>query len=223
MRQAAFRLRAVLLDMDGVLIDSQPNHVRAWQAVFAARGVALDAMLPLQREGEKALDTCAWICRELGLDWDSREREALVAEKRRIFRALPGSDVFPGAVDLLDGLAARGLPAALVTGSTVVNARALVPAALWARFGAVVTAEDVARGKPDPEGYRKAAAALGVTPDSCLAVENAPFGIQAARAAGCRVLALTTTLPAEWLAEADEISGRHEVVLEIVDGLSRRR
>jgi beta-phosphoglucomutase-like phosphatase (HAD superfamily) len=209
--------------MDGVLIDSQPNHVRAWQAVFAARGVALDAMLPLQREGEKALDTCAWICRELGLDWNSAERETLVAEKRRIFRALPGTAPFPDVPELLVGLAERRLPIALVTGSTVVNAQAIVPPELWARFAVVVSAEDVTRGKPDPEGYRKAAAALGVAPDSCLAVENAPFGIQAARAAGCRVLALTTTLPAEWLAEADEISGRHEVVLEIVDGLSRRR
>ena len=204
--------------MDGVLIDSQPNHVRAWRAVFAARGVELDPRLPLQREGEKALDTCTWICAQVGLALDLAQREALVAEKRRLFRSLPGTALFTAVPALLAGLAARGVPAALVTGSTVVNARAMIPGELWDLFAAHIAAEDVTQGKPHPEGYQKGAAALGLATAECLAVENAPFGIQAAKAAGCRVLALTTTLPAELLAGADEISDRHERVLELVDG-----
>lgn len=203
--------------MDGVLVDSQPNHVKAWQRVFADRGMALDPLLPLQREGEKALDTCAWICGRLGLDWTRAERERLVAEKRAHFRSLAGTRVFPGVPAVVAGLAERGVPAALVTGSTVVNARAIVPVDVWAQFAARIAAEDVTHGKPHPEGYLKGCAALGLDPGDCLAVENAPFGVQAARAAGCRVLALTTTLPPSWLAGADEIGERHERVLEMVD------
>lgn len=203
--------------MDGVLIDSQPNHVKAWRHVFAERGVELDPMLPLQREGEKALDTCGWICGRLGLELSLAEREALVARKRAFFRSLPGTLPFPAVEAVLAGLAERGVPAALVTGSTVVNARAMVPEEMWSRFAAHIAAEDVGQGKPHPEGYLKGVAALGLAAEDCLAVENAPFGIQAARAAGCRVLALTTTLPAELLAGADEISDRHLRVLELID------
>jgi len=210
-------IRGVLFDMDGVLVDSQPNHVRAWRHVFAERGVELDPLLPLQREGEKAHDTCAWICERLGLDWPPEERDRLVAGKRAYFRSLPGTELFPDVPAVLDGLAERGIPTALVTGSTVVNARAIVPPEVWARFAACIAAEDVAQGKPHPEGYLKGCAALGLEPGDCLAVENAPFGIQAARAAGCRVLALTTTLPASWLEGADEVGDRHLRVLEIVD------
>jgi len=207
----------VLFDMDGVLIDSQPNHVRAWQTVFARRGVELDPYLPLQREGEKALDTCGWICAQVGLALSLAERAELVAEKRSYFRSLAGTLPFPEVADVLAGLAERGIPAALVTGSTVVNARAMIPTEMWRMFAAHIAAEDVTQGKPHPEGYRKGCAALGLDPVDCLAVENAPFGIQAARAAGCRVLALTTTLPAELLAGADEISDRHLRVLELID------
>ncbi len=203
--------------MDGVLVDSQPNHVRAWRHVFAARGVELDPLLPLQREGEKALDTCGWICARLGLGCSLEERERIVAEKRAFFRSLPGTELFPEVPAVLAGLAERGIPAALVTGSTVVNARAIVPSVVWNVFAACIAAEDVTQGKPHPEGYRKGCAALGLDPADCLAVENAPFGIQAARAAGCRVLALGTTLPASWLEGADEISDRHLRVLELVD------
>ncbi len=203
--------------MDGVLIDSQPNHVRAWREVFQRRGVELDPFLPLQREGEKALDTCGWICAQVGLALSLAEREELVAEKRSFFRSLSGTLPFPGVGAVLQGLRERGIPAALVTGSTVVNARAMIPDEMWRQFAAQIAAEDVTQGKPHPEGYLKGAAALGLDPADCLAVENAPFGIQAARAAGCRVLALTTTLPAELLAGADEISERHERVLDIID------
>lgn len=210
-------IRGVLFDMDGVLVDSQPNHVRAWRHVFAARGVELDSLLPLQREGEKAHDTCAWICGRLGLDWPAEERDRIVAEKRAFFRSLTGTKLFAEVPAVLAGLAERDIPAGLVTGSTVVNARAIVPADLWTRFAAHIAAEDVTQGKPHPEGYLKGCAVLGLEPVDCLAVENAPFGIQAARAAGCRVLALTTTLPAEWLEGADEIGGRHLRVLELVD------
>jgi len=203
--------------MDGVLIDSQPNHVRAWQHVFARHGVKLDPLLPLQREGEKALDTAGWICGEVGLRLNLAQREELVAQKRAFFRSLEGTVPFPEVMDVLRGLHQRGVPAALVTGSTVVNAHAVVPDEMWRLFVAHIAAEDVTQGKPHPEGYLRGVAALGLEAGDCLAVENAPFGIQAARAAGCRVLALSTTLPAHCLVGADEISHRHQRVLELVD------
>jgi beta-phosphoglucomutase len=205
----------VLFDLDGVLVDSMPNHVRAWAEIFRRQGLRIDPCWPMLREGEKALSTCHWICEQLDLDWDEATCAARVEEKRIFFRSLPGSGPFPAVPGLLRTLHAAGKPMALVTGSALANARAVLPEPLWELFSAHITAEDVRRAKPDPEPYLSAAARLGLSAGDCLAVENAPLGIRSALAAGCRVLALATTLPAKHLAGAHEIAERHERVLEL--------
>lgn len=212
------RFAAVLFDLDGVLVDSLPGHLRAWQEMFRRHGHEIDVAWPAAREGEKALLTCQWICATLGLDWDEALCAERVEEKRAIFRSLPGSGPFPAVEPMLKALAMRGLRLGLVTGSTVVNARAVLPDEIWNLFGVRVAAEDVRRGKPDPEPWLTAAARLMARPEDCLAVENAPLGVRSAKAAGCATLALTTTLPADELAEADEIADGHFRVLELALG-----
>jgi len=212
------RFAAVFFDLDGVLVDSMPNHARAWVEMFRRHGREIDPLWPRLREGEKALPTCRWICERIGLDWDEATCAERVEEKRRIFRALPGTEPFPAVEPLLAALAMRGLRLGLVTGSTVVNARAVLPEALWRLFRVRVAAEDVANGKPHPEPWQQAANKLKARPEDCLAVENAPLGIRSAKAAGCRTLALTTTLPAAELAEADEVADGHFRVLELALG-----
>jgi beta-phosphoglucomutase len=208
-------IRAVLFDMDGVLVDSMPNHCRAWVEAFRLRGHEIDPVLPRLREGEKAHDTCRWICRHTGIEMSEEENLALVAEKRSIFRGYQQAELFTGVDELLDELRARGFKLGLVTGSTVVNARAIVPADVWADFDVCIAAEDVSRGKPDPQPYQLASERIGCRTDECLVLENAPFGIESARAAGCLVAAITTTLDTELLAGADIIIHKHQDLLNL--------
>lgn len=110
----------------------------------------------------------------------------------------------PGAAELLAGLdGADCMPWAIVTSGIVPLVTARMKAAGLRLPDVLVTAEAVATGKPDPEGYRLAAQRLGVTAERCVVVEDAPAGIRAGRAAGATVVAVTTTHPAEELAEAD--------------------
>ncbi len=209
-------IRAVFMDMDGVVVDSIPNHSRAWVEAFAARGISLDPVLPRLREGEKALLTCHWLSERYGLGWTEEECVALVAEKRQRFRSYGVPQIFPGVNRLLDDLGARRLPCVLVTGSARVNVNHSLGDTLH-RFHHVIAAEDVMHGKPDPEPYLRAVDRVMVPPSECLVIENAPFGIEAARRAGCRVVALTTTLEARHLDGADSVLDSHERILELLD------
>lgn len=113
---------------------------------------------------------------------------------------------YPGVIDFLDSIAADLIPMAVVTSSTRTEANAVIAALHLSRyFPVIVTAEDVDRGKPDPQGYLLAAAELHTRPDQCLVVEDAPSGIQAARKAGMSVLAITNTHQAPDLSSADWI------------------
>ncbi len=210
------RFRAVLFDMDGVVVDSIPTHVQAWQEAFRAQGVDLDPEWPRLREGEKALETCRLICRRLDLDWNTERCAALVAHKREIFRSRPTPPFFPDFLPTWRELRRRGIATALVTGSTRVNVEHLLSGELLQGFDALVCSEDVTQGKPDPEPYLRGLKALGLPADECLVVENAPLGIESARAAGLAVLALTTTLREEHLEAADEIGLSHMRVLDLV-------
>jgi beta-phosphoglucomutase len=205
----------VLFDMDGVIVDSIPTHVKAWVHVFRLHGVELDPLLPRLREGEKAHESCAVFCRQYGLPSDPETCATMVEEKRRHFRSLPQPGLQAGFADVLVELGLLGVSAAVVTGSTQDNLEHLLSPELLARFGAVVCAEDYTRGKPDPEPYRVAAARLGQPAERCLVVENAPLGIRSARAAGCYVLGLATTLGAEHLDEAHEVAADFGRVLEL--------
>jgi HAD superfamily hydrolase (TIGR01509 family) len=112
----------------------------------------------------------------------------------------------PGIEPLLYDLRGRGYLLGLVTGSarSVVD-ESLVPTGVASFFEVIVAGDEVAAGKPDPEPYHTAAARLGIPPDQCLAVENAPLGIASAKASGMGCVALQTTLPAEQLSAADRV------------------
>ncbi len=206
----------VLMDLDGVIIDSMPAHVRSWVAACAAEGVRIDPAIPRIREGEKALITCRWISDKYDLGWDDERCAALVERKRELYRAEAEVQVFPGAERAIRGLKSACVPLAVVTGSALVNMQAVVPQELLELFDIRLTAEDYERGKPDPEPYARAAEQLRLRPRDCLAVENAPLGIRSARAAGCAVLALATTLEPWQLAEAHEVAVSHDRILELM-------
>lgn len=196
--------RAIILDMDGVVLASPPLHLLTWQQTLAPLGIELtgEDLFPL--EGMTTELTAQRLTQQfLGQACSEAEARELAATKRTLFREMFNPAFVPGIVPLLHDLRGRGFLLGLVTGSArSVVEESLAPTGVTELFEAIVTGDEVSVGKPDPEPYQTAAAHLGIPPEACLVIENAPLGIRSARAAGMGCVALETTLPAERLAKA---------------------
>jgi histidinol dehydrogenase len=209
--------RAVLFDFDGVLAASERQHHRAFAAVLAPLGVRLT--WKRYRERYLVFDDATALramLADAGPAAAGRRPPlaALVRRKRAAFRRLTGGAAPVGrpAARLVRALAAR-LPLAIVSGAARAEIAAAVRRAGIARaFRTIVAAEDVRRCKPDPEGYRLALGRLGLDGGAgCVALEDSPGGIRAARAAGLEVIGVATSYPAALLKRA----GAARVVADI--------
>lgn len=191
-----FHADAVLFDIDGTLVDSTAAVIRTWRAWAASNDVDAEEVLRVCH-GRRTEDTVAQFV-------PSAQQHAATAELERLELAdLDDVAALPATDKLL-----RDLPAdrwAAVTSGSHALMRARLAASGLPVPDVLVAAEDVSAGKPDPEGYRKAAAALGHDITRCLVVEDAPAGLEAGRAAGAATLAVATTHRGEALASADAV------------------
>jgi sugar-phosphatase len=184
---------AVIFDMDGTLIDSTPAVVRSWSKWAVEHGIAPEDLL--FHHGVPAAGVVAAVLPAERYDAAlARINELELADVEQI-------DLMPGAREALDALA--GAPRAIATSCTRPLASARLASSGIPVPAVLVTASDVERGKPNPDPFLAAAAGLGLDPTTCLVVEDAPAGVQAARAAGCASLAVATTVRADELGEAD--------------------
>lgn len=193
---ATRRFAAVLFDLDGTLVDSTAAVLRSWLAWAAERGIE-----PARLQGYHGVPARA-IVSDLVPAAEVEPATARITELELL--DVRGITVLPGAAEALLALPAGR--AAIVTSCTSPLAAARVGATRLEAPDVLVTADDVERGKPDPEPYLLGASRLGVAPDECLVVEDAPSGLAAARAAGMATLAVTTTTARELLA-ADAVVG----------------
>ena len=194
---------AVLFDMDGTLVDSTASVDRAWRRWAGEFGLP-DADKFRVRHGVPA----ALVVPSLVPADQVGVAIARIMELELTDTA--GIEVLPGAADMLAGLPAQR--AAIVTSCTRALARARIEASGLEPPATVVTADDVERGKPNPEPYHLGAARLGFEPSRCLVVEDAPAGIRSGKAAGAVVLAVGGTHDLTELAEADAgVSGLDQV------------
>jgi mannitol-1-/sugar-/sorbitol-6-phosphatase len=176
--------RALLLDMDGTLVDSDAVVARVWRGWATAHGLDPERVLA-RAHGRQGYVTMAEFLPERPMDVNHREnRELLRQETADTAGIVP----VPGAPEFLAALAALAVPHALVTSADAALADARMRAAGLAMPRTRVTAEDVGASKPDPEGFSKGAAALGFAPADCAAFEDSGAGIAAAQAAGVRVV-----------------------------------
>jgi HAD superfamily hydrolase (TIGR01509 family) len=183
-------MEAVLWDMDGTLVDSEKLWDISLNALYAEHGAELRPEVRRSMVGSSAENTIRIIYTDLGLDHDP----AAMAESDRWLHDYTASlfdDGLPwcdGAREMLEALAAEGIPMALVTKTQ----RALTDRALNSigrhYFSVTVCGDEVPRGKPAPDPYERAAAFLGLLPEDCLAVEDSVTGTAAAESAGCPVL-----------------------------------
>lgn len=187
-------LAAVLWDMDGTLVDTEPYWIECEYALVAEFGGTWTATDAHSIVGFDLLDAAQELRTRGGVDL---EREAIVERLlagviARVEESLPWR---PGATDLLAECAAMGVPCALVTMSWRRLADAVIASAPVGSFDASITGDEVSNGKPDPEPYLAAAGALGVPPDRCVAIEDSPTGVASAMAAGCATLCVPHVVP----------------------------
>ena len=201
------RVSAVLFDLDGVLVESRLSTERAWLD-WARKNSIEEGALRSAMHGVRSAD----VVRALRPDLDA------VAEASRIERRqaedTDGLLAIPGALAALGAL--KGDRVAVVTSGTRPLALARLGAVGISPPAVMVFADDVARGKPDPEGYLAAATRLGADPAEALVVEDAPPGIEAAKAAGMAAVALPSTHAREELGGADVVLDSLEALPELL-------
>ena len=214
------QVRAVVFDLDGLLIDSEPLQAWAWHEYVARFGAVMTPDVLARMLGLRAVDAVKIPIEMLGLPVD--EATALRDRDDIFLAAVPGAiHAHTGAKELIDDLKQRGIPIALATsGHRRYVDLALASAELTGLFDEEVTAELVTRGKPHPDVYLRAAELLGMPADRCLALEDAPNGVTAAKAAGMRCLAIPGEHGSrEGVAAADAVL---ESLAEVIGEMQRR-
>ncbi len=201
--------RHVVFDLDGVIVDSEPLHEQANDEYMASLGIPVDEALREDMMGRRVRELTDALAGRLG-----RPADEVFAGREAIFWRLlerDGPRPMPGLEAAIARLSGAGLELAVATSAT----RAYVDLVLErlgvrAAFRAVVSGEDVANGKPDPETYLRAAALLGAGPADCVALEDTFHGVAAARAAGMHAVAVPNALTAGM-----DFSGADAVVADL--------
>lgn len=211
-------LRAVIFDCDGILVDTEPLHYRAFQKILAPLGLAHDFQHYMEHFiGFDDRDAFLHAFKEGGRHLDALTLESLINAKAKALQEEieQGVRTFPGVVELVRELWGRGTPMAVASGALRHEVHAFVKSlGLNGAFCAVVAADDVKKSKPDPETYilalERLRRAMGWgEPDAanCIAFEDTPAGIESAKSAGLYVVGVTNSFEEKELRAADHIVG----------------
>lgn len=197
---------ALLFDNDGTLISSLRSVERCWRQWAVEYGVGAEDFARIELHGRPSVEIVA------DLVPPGRVTEANTRIEELEIADAAGTEALPGTVRLLNSLPAERW--AVVTSATRRLALARL-AGVGVRPGTLVAADDITRGKPDPEPYLLAAARLGVDPARCVVFEDAPVGLRSAHAAGMKSVALTTTYPREQLRADAVVTDLSQVSVQV--------
>lgn len=197
---------AVIFDLDGVLVTTDELHYQGWLALAHAHGIHFDRTINHRLRGIGRMESLDVILESAPRVYTNEEKLALATEKNERYReslkTLTPADLAPGASALLDELA--GYHARLAIASSSKNAGLIVnQLGIRNRFHALIDGNDISNSKPDPEVFLKAAAALQISPSRCIVIEDAQSGVDAARAAGMKVIGITAAHGPGQLAHVD--------------------
>ncbi len=209
-----FPLKAVIFDFDGVIVDSEPLHYRAFQKVLKPFGLhfSFDEYLEYYI-GFDDRDAFKEAFRQEGRELSGGKLSELIGSKSMVFEEIVRKDIkpFPGAKGLVREVANHGIPMAIASGALRNEIELILKMlSLRAFFKVIVSADRVTRSKPDPETYKVAVEELkkdlgleSLEPELCVAIEDTPAGVQSAKGAGLRVIAVGHSYNLEDLADAD--------------------
>jgi beta-phosphoglucomutase len=201
---------AIIFDFDGVIVHSEPLHMRAILQAFGPLGVAFDeATYYAKYVALSDKDLFPMIARDFGIAWNGEIQERTLRAKWQAYDALVDSGevgVFAGTLALIAAARESRVPIAVCSAATRRDIeRSLLPLGLLPAFGTIVSADDVRVSKPDPACYALAAKRLGFAPSLCVAIEDSAGGMRSALDAGLACIAVCHTLPAGRLAGATRI------------------
>ncbi|MGB9664234.1 MAG: HAD family hydrolase [Ignavibacteria bacterium] len=206
-------IKAILFDMDGVIVDSLHYHFLAWEKMFNDRGGKVSEQTVLLHEGRNSREILPILMKETNIHIPENEWDDFIDKKREYYRSIVELKYFPNVFETIQELKNRGLKTALVTASARKNMEKAIPEDKRTLFDVILTAENFRKSKPNPEPYLEAQKKLGVMANECVVIENAPLGIEAAKNAGMICIAIETTLGKEYLAHADFIINSIEELL----------
>lgn len=185
-------IRGVLFDMDGLVLDTEKLYTRFWREACLCFGFPMTVDQALKMRAANSRLSEQNLHEFFGPAADYRAIRAKRIELMDAYIAEHGVEPKPGLTELLDCLQSKGIPCAITSSAPITRIREyLAPLELLSRFDAICSGYDVPNGKPAPDIYLKGAAVLGLKPEECLALEDAPTGILSAHRAGC----LTVMIP----------------------------
>jgi beta-phosphoglucomutase family hydrolase len=204
--------KVVIWDMDGVIADTAPYHLKAWQEVFREKGLNFTGEDFRHTFGQRN-DTI--IKSALGGEISRHEIDAIANEKEESFRRRIKQKLkpLPGVIELMTSLKKRGFQMALASSAPIENIQLVIETlGMNDCFQSIICDRDVTEGKPSPQVFLLAAERLGVEPKDCIVIEDAVAGVTAAKRAGMYCLAVTGTHPRHSLTEADLVVDTLEAV-----------
>lgn len=211
-------LKAVILDFDGVIADTEALHLEAFNEVLAQFNIEVsDDDYYEKYLGYSDVDFFNALNDDYKLEWDDSEIEDFVEQKGDVFEGYleSGASIIKGVPDFIEMLCKNNIPLAICSGATMRDIQgALTGTDLLSKFKVVVTADDVLQGKPDPQGYMMArkrlieAVGYHIDAQECIAVEDSEWGLEAARAASMHTLGVTNSYPVPALGIADKVVDR---------------
>lgn len=209
--------RAIIFDMDGVIVDSMPYHFLAWYEALRPYGVRVTCFDVYAKEGERWDKSLKGFLRRANINPTRKVLDEIFLLRQKIFRKYFKRYIFKGAEEMLVCLNKKGYLLGLVTGSPAQEIKNILSKNTRRLFNCIISGDHMKRGKPHPEPYLKAARHLRLKPKECIVVENAPYGIESAKKAGMFCIAVTTSLPKEYLKKADVVLDRLEQITDIID------
>ncbi len=194
---------AVIWDMDGVIVDTGRDHYKSWRQAFKKHGIDFteaDFQSIFGQRNDRI------ICTILNREVSQEEIDEIARDKEEYFRSHVRRQVkpFPGAVELINSLYQAGIKMSIASSAPVENIRLLLGTlGILECFQQFVSGREVTESKPSPQIYLLAAQKLSMPPEKCIVIEDAVAGVQGAKRAGMRCIAVTNTNPKELLEEAD--------------------
>ena len=196
------KYKAVIFDFDGVIGKTMEDNYRAWAKAFNRHGVSIEREDYFLLEGMSGVAVAEHILSSN--DMDSSLATAIAALKEQYYLEENSFEFYPAVLELIEALRDR-FKLGLVSGAGSMRLENTVSDEFLIKFETVVTGDSVKNSKPHPEPYLLAARRLEVEPPSCVAVENAPLGIESAKKAEMVCVAVCSTLPRKHLGQADFI------------------
>lgn len=207
-----FSFEAVFFDMDGVIVDSIPYHFISWFEALKKYNVRVRPSTIFEMEGAKWGEIIEVAFKDYQVELASEIKSHIYSQKEEIFKKYFQRDIFSGIQEFIKQLKTQDVSIGLVTGSLKREAQDMLPKKLYNLFDTLIGGDMVTNAKPHPEPYLTAAKKLKVhvSPEKCLVIENAPYGIKSAKSANMLCYAIATSLPKESLQMADKIFDKHQ-------------